>query len=46
MNISDAKKILKGFKIEYSGTGEKVISQMPEGNTFVKENSIVKILLD
>lgn len=45
-DLDTAKKSLKGFKIEYSGSGEKVISQMPEGNTFVKENSIVKILLD
>ena len=45
-DLDTAKKSLKGFKIEYSGSGEKVISQMPEGNTFVKENSIVKILLN
>ena len=45
-NVKDAKKLLSNFTVEYSGTGEKVISQMPEGNTFVKENSIVKILLD
>lgn len=45
MNLDNAKKELKGFKIEYSGTGNKVISQMPEGNTFVKENSTVKLFL-
>lgn len=45
MNLDNAKKELKGFKIEYSGTGNKVISQMPEGNTFVKENSTVKLIL-
>lgn len=45
MDLDSAKKELKGFKIEYSGSGNKVISQMPEGNTFVKEGSIVKLLL-
>lgn len=44
-DLDSAKKELKGFKIEYSGSGNKVISQMPEGNTFVKEGSIVKLLL-
>ena len=45
MNIDDAKKILKGFKVEYSGTGNNVIYQSPEENYFVKEGSTVKIML-
>ena len=36
---------LKGFSIEYSGTGDKVIEQSPEGNYFAKEGSTVKLLL-
>ena len=46
MNLNDAKKLLKGFKIEYTGVGEKILAQMPDGNTFVKENSTVKLLLE
>ena len=46
MNLIDAKKLLKGFKIEYTGVGENIIAQMPDGNTFVKENSTVKLLLE
>lgn len=44
-NIKEAKKTLKGFKIEYSGTGEKIIYQEPEPDIFVKENSTIKVLL-
>lgn len=44
-DIKEAKKILKGFKLEYSGTGEKIIYQEPEENIFVKENSTIKVLL-
>jgi stage V sporulation protein D (sporulation-specific penicillin-binding protein) len=29
-DIKEAKKILKGFKLEYSGTGEKIIYQEPD----------------
>ena len=46
MSLSEAKKILKGFTIEYSGSGENIIAEEPQGNTFVKENSIVKLMLN
>ncbi len=45
MDLKDAKKLLKGFSIEYSGVGSKVIEQSPEGNRFAKEGSTVKLLL-
>jgi len=45
MEASEAKKLLKGFSIEYSGTGEKVLEQSPNGNMFVKEGSTVKLML-
>ena len=45
MNIEDAKKELKGFKIEYSGTGTQVAYESPNANYFVKEGSVVKLLL-
>lgn len=44
-SIKEANTILKGFKIEYSGTGENIIYQSPSPNTFVKEGSVVKLLL-
>ena len=46
MNLNDAKKLLKGFKIEYTGSGDKVLAQMPDGNTFVKKNSTLRLLLE
>ena len=46
MNLIDAKKLLKGFKIEYTEVGENIIVQMPDWNTFVKGNSVVKLLLE
>lgn len=42
----EATTILKGFKIEYSGDGDTVIYQEPEANTYIKENSTIKILLN
>lgn len=45
MNLSDAKKTLKNFKIEYAGEGTNIISQEPN-SIWVKEGSIVKLLLD
>jgi len=45
MNLKEAQKELKGFKIEYSGTGEKIIEQVPEFNQYVKEGSTVKLML-
>ncbi len=45
MDLKSAKSLLKGFSVEYSGTGDKVIEQSPEGDRFVKEGSTVKLLL-
>lgn len=44
-SIKEANQTLKGFKIEYSGSGEKVIYESPTPNMFVKEGSTVKLLL-
>lgn len=46
MNLKEAKTTLKGFKIETSGTGDKIIYQEPDPNTYVKENSTIKIMLN
>lgn len=46
MNVKDAQKTLKGFKIEYSGKGEKVIYQTPNPDSLIKEGGIIKLLLE
>ena len=46
MTLKEAKQVLKGYQIKTNGTGDKVIYQEPEQNTYVKENSIVKIFLN
>lgn len=45
MDLDSAKKKLKGFKIEYAGTGTKVSYQEPQ-NRWVKETGIVKLYLE
>lgn len=42
----EAIKSLFGFKIEYSGSGEKVVLQNPKARARVKEGSVIKILLN
>ncbi len=46
MNLKDAKKTLKGFNIEISGEGEKVILESPSANTSVKEGSTIWLYLN
>lgn len=41
----EATSILKNFSIEYSGSGDKVISQSPEGGTRVAEGSSIRLYL-
>lgn len=45
MSIEEAKKTLKGFKVEYSGSGETVIYQSPDANSYIKEGGSVKLML-
>ena len=45
MSVDEAKKTLKGFKIEYSGNGDNVISQEPTSNQYIKETNTVKLML-
>lgn len=45
MSKEEATKALKGFKVEYSGSGDTVIYQSPESGYFVQEGGTVKILL-
>ena len=45
MSLEDAKKTLKGFKIELSGNGEKVFYQSPEEGTYIEEGSTIMLML-
>ena len=45
MSLDEAKKTLKGYKLEYSGEGNKVIYQSPKENLYVADNSTVKLML-
>lgn len=45
MSLEEAKENLKGFSLEYSGDGTKVIYQSPIGNSYVKEGGVVKLML-
>lgn len=44
-SLSDAKKMLVNFQVEYSGSGEKVIEQTPEPGTMQEDGGVVKLLL-
>jgi len=45
MEVNDAIKSLKNFKVEYSGTGKIVIYQSPAAGTKVEEGSTIKLLV-
>ena len=42
----EASRLLNGFQIEYSGSGETVVDISPSVGTRVKEGSIVKLMLN
>jgi stage V sporulation protein D (sporulation-specific penicillin-binding protein) len=44
-SVEEAKKILKGYKIEYSNEGSKVLYQSPSAGLYVEDNSTVKLML-
>ena len=46
MSLKEAKNTLKGYKIEISGTGDKIIYQEPSPDTYIKENSTIKLMLN
>ena len=45
MDKKEATKTLQNFTVEYSGNGDKVVSQSPEAGTRIEEKSIVRLLL-
>ena len=46
LSKNNAVKLLKGFEIIYSGSGDNVMYQEPKEGTFIKENGTVKIMLN
>lgn len=46
MSKEEAVKTLKGYKIETNGSGDKVIYQEPEANTYVADGGIVRLMLN
>ena len=45
MTKEEATKLLNNFTVEYSGSGDKVVSQSPSGGTRIEEKGIVRLLL-
>ena len=45
MTLKEALQNLKSFKVEYTGTGTKVIYQSPTANTRIFEGETVKLML-
>lgn len=46
MNVNEAIRNLKNFKVEYSGTGTKVIYQSPSAGNKLEAGSTIKLLVD
>ncbi|MBR6949206.1 MAG: stage V sporulation protein D [Bacilli bacterium] len=44
-SVEEAKKLLVNFKVEYSGSGEKVLEQSPSPGTKHDDGGVVKLLL-
>ena len=44
-SIKEARDKLKDFTIEYSGSGESIISTSPEGGSSVPINSTIRLML-
>jgi stage V sporulation protein D (sporulation-specific penicillin-binding protein) len=44
-SLDEAKKILNGFKLEYSGEGDTITYQSPSAGYYIKEGGVVKLLL-
>lgn len=46
LTVKEAKKQLVNFSIEYTGTGEKVVSQSPEAGEKQEDRGTVRLLLE
>lgn len=45
LSKEEAIKILKGYKIETNGSGDKVLYQEPQANSYVVDGGIVRLML-
>ena len=45
-SLDEAKNLLKGFHIEYSGNGNKVIYTLPKSGTYTKEFGTIVLMLN
>ena len=46
MDVKEARKKLSNFQIEYSGTGNKVISMAPEPGSSIPVGATVRLMLE
>jgi len=46
LSKKEITKVLKGFQVIYSGSGDSVMYQEPEEGTYIKENGTVKVFLN
>lgn len=44
-NKEEVKELLSNFTVEYAGSGDKIVSQSPEGGTRVESDTVVRLLL-
>ena len=45
MNLREARDYLKDFQIEYSGSGDRIVSISPSAGSSVVINSVVRVML-
>lgn len=45
MTVEEAMKLLKKFKVEFTGTGEIIEYQSPSGGERIHEGEVVRLLL-
>ena len=46
LSVTEAKKLLVNFNIEYTGTGQTVVSQSPEAGSKLEDRGTIRLLLE
>ena len=46
LSKKEVTKLLKGFEIIYSGSGDTVMYQEPDEGTYIKENGTIKVMMN
>lgn len=46
LDVKEARILLKGFDVEYSGTGDQIISMSPEPGSRVVAGSTIRLMLE